>query len=243
MPLLLSKARHALRRFSVGLALRAESVSPENRNDLFEAHLSIYRFFARYCGLARVLDLGCGTGYGSWELAEAEARSVLGIDRDSRSLRYATKRFRRDGLEFRQADAQELPESLGVFDAIVTSNLLEHLADPARAVQWMVRHLEPGGALVVAVPPVTDAATRALHAHNPFHVSPLMVDDWLALLLRAGVGVTTFRHLALRGLQPDLGSVRPAVVLAADYEFVPCPPEDLVRLPTITALFECRAVG
>jgi SAM-dependent methyltransferase len=223
--------------------LRAESVSPENRNDLFEAHLSIYRFFARYCARARVLDLGCGTGYGSWELAEAGARSVVGIDRDSRSLRYASKRFRRDGLEFRRADAQEFPESLGAFDAIVTSNLLEHLADPGRAVHWMARHLAPGGALVVAVPPVTDEATRALHDNNRFHVSPLMVGDWLALFLREGFGVTTFRHLSLRGLQPDFGSLRPAVVLAADYEFVACPPEDLIRWPTITALFECRALG
>lgn len=240
MPLLLTKARHALRRVSVGLALRAESVSPENRNDLFEAHLSIYRFFARYCVDRRVLDLGCGTGYGSWELAEAGARSVLGIDRDSRSVRYATRRFRRDGLEFRQADAQDLPDSFGVFEAIVTSNLLEHLADPGQAVQWMVRHLAPGGVLVVAVPPVTDAATRALHAHNPFHVSPLMVDDWLALFRREGLDVSTFRHLARPGCRPDFGSLEPAKVHAQDYEFVPCAPEDLVRLPTITALFECR---
>ena len=223
------------------MALRAESVSPENRNDLFEAHLSIYRFFARYCADRRVLDLGCGTGYGSSELAGAGARSVVGIDRDQRSLRYAIKRFRRVGLEFVQADAQDLPESLGVFDAIVTSNLLEHLADPGRAVEWMVRHLTRNGVLVVAVPPVTDEATRALHAGNPFHVSPLMVDDWLALLRREGLEISTFRHLARPGCCPDFGSLEPAKIHAQDYEFVPCAPEDLVRLPTITAVFECRA--
>lgn len=62
---LLRRGWNALLRLRSGLRLVAENVSPEIPNDLFLAHLSIYSFFSRYTAGKRVLDLGCGTGYGS----------------------------------------------------------------------------------------------------------------------------------------------------------------------------------
>ena len=51
--------------------LRAGPVSPEVTNDLFLAHLAVYDFAARFAPGLRVLDLGCGTGYGSAHLLAA----------------------------------------------------------------------------------------------------------------------------------------------------------------------------
>jgi len=69
---------NAWRRLRHGLPARAGPVSPEVANDLFLAHLAVYDFAARLAPGRRVLDLGCGTGYGSAHLLAAGAAARAG---------------------------------------------------------------------------------------------------------------------------------------------------------------------
>src|SRR3954449_2876769 len=94
------RGRNAARRIRRGLALHAENVSPEVPNDLFQAHLSIYWFFARFVAGRRVLDLGSGTGYGAAHLRRAGAAEVVGVDQDRRAVAYASSRYTMPGLRF-----------------------------------------------------------------------------------------------------------------------------------------------
>ena len=71
---------HAVRKLWAGLPIRGENVWPEADNDLFRAHASIYLFFSGSCDGKRVLDAGCGAGYGAAMLAEAGAAEVLAVD-------------------------------------------------------------------------------------------------------------------------------------------------------------------
>ena len=50
--------------------------------DLLNEHMARYAFAARLSRRKQVLDAGCGSGYGSAELAKAAA-GVLGIDRSA----------------------------------------------------------------------------------------------------------------------------------------------------------------
>jgi hypothetical protein len=61
MKRLIQRGLNSARRVRCGLPLHAENVSPEVPNDLFQAHLSIYWFFARFVEGRRVLDLGSGS--------------------------------------------------------------------------------------------------------------------------------------------------------------------------------------
>ena len=66
-----------------------ERLSPEmvaQPTLLAAEHVHRYRFAAELCRGARVLDLGCGTGYGS-RILRAETASVTGIDSDVIGLR------------------------------------------------------------------------------------------------------------------------------------------------------------
>src|SRR3954452_8252935 len=54
-----------------------ERVTPDEPDYCFKAHLSIYNFAKFFTFGKRVLDAGCGTGYGSHYLLENGARSVL----------------------------------------------------------------------------------------------------------------------------------------------------------------------
>ncbi|HXU44354.1 MAG TPA: class I SAM-dependent methyltransferase, partial [Thermoanaerobaculia bacterium] len=135
------RLKNALARLFSGLPVRGPVISPEVPNDLFQAHRSFYAFAARFAADREVLDLGCGTGYGTADLVEAGARRAVGIDPEPRSIRYAKRRFRAPGLDFHQAAAEHLPAQLGTFDRIVLGNVLTHLADPEAVLSAAAAHL------------------------------------------------------------------------------------------------------
>src|SRR6185295_5799380 len=118
-------------------------------DDLYQAHLALYLFAGRYAAGRRVLDLGCGTGYGAARLIESGAASVVGLDPDERWIRYARKRFAGPSVRFVAARAEALPGDLGLFDTVVAANVLPHLEKPALAIDQASRHLQPEGTLIV----------------------------------------------------------------------------------------------
>jgi len=162
------------RKLASGLTPFGENVSPEVPNDLFVAHVSIYVFAARAVAGARVLDLGCGAGYGSDLLRKAGASTVLGIDVDRRNVRYASRHY--PAVRFQQGDAHHLPPDLGTFDLVVASNVLEHLEHIEPALDSIRAMLPPSdGRLLVAVPPIVDDASLKANEAIPYHRSNHMV--------------------------------------------------------------------
>ncbi len=105
---------------------------------------------------SRVLELGCGPGFYSCELAARfPAISVLGIDRSGRQLECAERKARARNLtncDFETDNVLELSHADGSFDAIVAARLFTVLPDQTRAVSEMHRVLSPGGQCFVAEP-------------------------------------------------------------------------------------------
>ncbi|HEX3554798.1 MAG TPA: class I SAM-dependent methyltransferase [Thermoanaerobaculia bacterium] len=233
------KGRNAARRVLCGLPLHAENVSPEVPNDLFQAHLSIYWFFARFVPGRRVLDLGSGTGYGAAHLRQAGAQEVVGVDLDQKAVAYAISHYSQPGLRFLVADAQELPPELGVFDVIVSSNAFEHLDDPARALRQMRQHLRPDGQFLLVVPPIVDEASLAANRKIVFHKSNLFVWQWTDLLCHFFGQVRAFRHLPAAGRQPDFSDPFPSTLTPAEFEFHESPVSELGAVFTLGAIFIC----
>src|SRR6202142_3654338 len=80
-----------------------ERVIPDQVDrDLLNEHLARYAFAARMARGKRVLDAGCGAGYGSAELAES-ARAVVGADIAVEALVYARVHYPLPNLSFEQA--------------------------------------------------------------------------------------------------------------------------------------------
>jgi SAM-dependent methyltransferase len=94
----------------------------------------------------RLLDLATGPGYAAARAAERGA-SVVGVDVAAAMVVLAAGLH--PGLEFRQADAHELPFDDASFDAVVGNFLILHLGRPEQAMAEAVRVLRPGGALAL----------------------------------------------------------------------------------------------
>jgi SAM-dependent methyltransferase len=99
---------------------------------------------------ARVLDVGCGHGALSLELARA-GHDVTAIDPDETAISLArrTAHERRAGqLTYHQADVESWDADQGGYDVVVTTRTLHHVTDPAEAIANIGRWLRPGGRLV-----------------------------------------------------------------------------------------------
>jgi SAM-dependent methyltransferase len=95
-----------------------------------------------------VLDVATGPGYGA-ERAAARGAHPIGIDIADAMLALATRR--QPELEFRWADAEDLPFDDASFDAVVGGFALNRLPDAERAVRESARVLAAGGALAYSV--------------------------------------------------------------------------------------------
>lgn len=100
-------------------------------------------------GLA-ALDIGCGTGFLSLELA-ARGHQVTGIDFAPEMLALAKEKAATAGavVRFEHADAENLPFAASSFDLVMTRHVLWTLPHPEAALDEWVRVLRPGGRLVV----------------------------------------------------------------------------------------------
>jgi len=147
------------------------------------------------------LDVGCGGGDGSRELARAVAPGgrVLGIDLDPTAVALAqqeTAALGLDGVTFRVAAVGDA-EVGDSFDVAYARFILTHLPDAAAGVAWIAARLRPGGLLVVE-----DIDFRGHFCEPPHPAFARYVD------LYARVA----RH---HGADPDIGTRVPRLLLDA----------------------------
>ena len=101
-------------------------------------------------GTLDALDVGCGTGFLSLELA-GRGHRVTGIDFAPQMLAEARKKPMAQGVavRFEEGDAEQLPFAEGSFDLVMTRHVLWTLPHPEAAIDEWIRVLRPGGRLAV----------------------------------------------------------------------------------------------
>lgn len=152
-----------------------------------------------------VLDVGCGPGSITVELAErvgAEG-SVLGIDNAATAIEVARRDHgaaQHGNLRYETGDVTALDQPDDSFDVAHAHQVLQHLADPVAALREMARVVRPGGLVAVR-----DADYGAM----TWHPDVAGLEEWRALYRRTA---------RINGGEPDAGRRLLEWVRAAGFE-------------------------
>jgi SAM-dependent methyltransferase len=114
-------------------------------------HLALYKFVASFAARKRVLDLGCGEGYGSDALAYT-ARLVVAADRDGVAVAHARQKYTRANLAFVVCDAQALPFRAESFETVVSFEVIEHLPKVRQYLEEIKRVNAAKGIAIISTP-------------------------------------------------------------------------------------------
>ena len=149
-------------------------------NELWAEHVSRYALAARFAPGRRVLDLGCGTGYGTADLARV-ASAVVGVDLARDAIDYALLNF--PSARFLQCSATSVPFPQASFDLVTAFEVIEHVRDWRSLLAEAQRVLDPKGILIVSTPNARYyAESRAASGPNPFHEHEFEFGEFRAAL-------------------------------------------------------------
>ena len=200
-------------------------------------HMQRYRFASQFVAGKRVLDAGCGVGYGSRMLLQAGASEVIGVDLSEEALKVARRQFSGPGVRFVCDDCESLCGIDGGFDVIVALESLEHFQQPDRFLRRATELLQRGGVLVCSTPNSLFTGSAANSPpNNPFHVREYALDEFQPLLQEhfldvriAGQRLTAACLFGLRSLQLRSNPfIRVALWLESIWRRRPDPLADIV---------------
>jgi SAM-dependent methyltransferase len=103
---------------------------------------------------ARIVEVGCGTGWMVTLPLRRRGFDIIGIDIDAESIEYGQRLFTASGLDPTLLSAARIEDLRGPYDAFVISEVLEHLPDVVGEdmLHAARQKLIPGGMLLVTVP-------------------------------------------------------------------------------------------
>lgn len=169
-----------LLRFSKPVAtVRAEHPSPWSVATALELLDRVYPGFQQAIRGRDVVDFGCGRGYQTVAMAEAGARSVLGLDIVPNCLADAQLLAEKHGVQERVEFRSEPPADTH-FDVVVSQNSMEHFPEPLFALRQMAAILRANGMIFVTFGP----PWLAPFGHHCHYFAPI---PWLNLLFRERV--------------------------------------------------------
>jgi SAM-dependent methyltransferase len=151
-------------------------------------HQVAYEFARTHMGAGWVLDLGCGSGYGTASLAQGSA-PVAGLDRvaPDAANRLARGHFVRADLDL------AIPFARRSFELVVSFQVIEHLEDPTHYIEAIAELLRPDGVALLTTPNrITSDGV------NPYHVHEYVADE-LAERLRPRFGAVELRGVGATG--------------------------------------------
>jgi len=150
--------------------------------DLWNEHVSRYRFASLFAEQKHVLDLGCGTGYGAEILAD-RALHTLGLDSSAEATAFASRRFAKP--DFLTASATELPLPSATFGLVTAFEVIEHLSHWPLLLAEAARVLAADGVFLVSTPnKIVYAETRGEAGPNPFHIHEFELEEFQQALTR-----------------------------------------------------------
>lgn len=155
-----------------------ERLVPQNyysNRYLYYWHLARYHFGRQFLRKTdRVLDIACGTGYGTYELALI-AKEVVAVDIDQATIDFAKQTFPSNNITYFCGNATEVQKIVGgKFDVCTSFETIEHLneADQILFLNGITQILDQNGYFIVSTPN-TQVYSSGKDTDNKFHLHEL----------------------------------------------------------------------
>jgi SAM-dependent methyltransferase len=145
---------------------------------IYDTHYSITRYYVDEFYFSHVPSLKFGSRVLDLGGNKIHKRGRFDIEKYPLRITYANLvTAKRPDI---QCDAACIPTRAGLFDAVICSELLEHVPEPSRVLRDVFRVIKPGGCLLVTVP-----FLFRIHG-DPHDYSRFTDTYWLALLKKIG---------------------------------------------------------
>ena len=151
----------------------------------FQASTGRYVFASSFVNGKKVLDIACGSGYGSSYLLSKGATAVFGGDVSKEAIEYAQGHYHKNNLSYQWIDANKpLPFPDSFFDVVVSLETIEHLENPDAFLGECKRVMRSGGTFVCSTPnkeamPVNKSDPEK--PANPFHLKEYRIEEFQQL--------------------------------------------------------------
>ena len=176
----------------------------------FERHVVAYRHAAARVAGARVLDAGCGEGYGLALLRDAGATHVVGADLDAGAVAHARRAYAGDDVEVVECELMALPLDDDAVDVTTSFQVIEHVHDVPGYLASLRRVTRRQGAVLVATPNRLTFTPDSDVPLNPFHVREFTAAELVDELTAAGLTVDEVLGVhhgpRIRGWEAGLGA-------------------------------------
>ena len=151
----------------------------DTRDQIAVEHIHRYQLAALLSKNLCVLDIGCGSGYGSQILGNAH--SYLGVDISDEAIEECRQKFDAPNVSFRVADATDFDFGDQEFDLITCFEVLEHVEHPEDIILQAKRLLSANGIFVSSTPD-KETYNSVLFEPNAFHVHEMTKSEYLNML-------------------------------------------------------------
>jgi ubiquinone/menaquinone biosynthesis C-methylase UbiE len=128
-----------------------------------------------------VLDIACGTGFGTDMIAARTQGKVIGGDIAPDAIEECRNQWKKSNMEFMVLDGTRLIFPDNYFDKVVSFETIEHTGKYREMAAEFARVLKPGGLLILSTPNREVSSPDGIIV-NPYHIQEFTCDELKEIL-------------------------------------------------------------
>lgn len=162
--------------------MSSERLIDNDKNPWWGEHIHRYEEAAKIIKghNASILDIACGTGFGSFYLASL-GHQVIGGDLSEDTILDCAKKYKNIHLTFQQMNGTRLPFQNEMFNAVISFETIEHTVDFQLMLSEFKRVVKRNGIIILSTPNILINSPSGIIV-NKYHTQEWTYEEFLELL-------------------------------------------------------------